>query len=603
MSFRLLYEYLALTKAYLGSPSTRAALRDVLAGRGPTPSGAASEDESPIAEGRAAESRPTLNREVTRIVLDSAASRMWDADVYRLIDDAPTRYALLLDSAVVIDDEAIDELHRVAAQTSSAFVQPVIVDEGGLVVDAGAVFVSRGSAPMRLFEGFLPAQLPHLDHYRSRAVVFPAVLIDRDSLPPSAGERRVDVALAQLSAQSGAVVALLARASVPDGAGRDVDDATRLAWSGRPTEALVEPRASTILASAGMVLDGVTGEGFTDFRRRLTENDLDVGRTARPVVRAVTARNSIDDANTRSTRRWTIRSGAPLGPEGRTWGDTFFADDLAAALMAAGRDVLIDTRETMVRPRSDQIDDVVVSLRGLYRIPTNPAAVNILWVISHPELVSVDEIESYDVVFAAGAEWARRMDALCVVPVRPLLQATSQYRFRPGPRDADLESDVLFVGKTRGIYRPIVRDALAVGADVAVYGDGWERFIDPAHVRREFLENERLSAAYNSARIVLNDHWTDMAEQGFLSNRLFDAVASGARVVTDPVHGIELFGGAVRAYHSAEELRELLTSDAGWPSDAARRTIVERIRTEHTFDARADELIRAADDAARMLRR
>ena len=264
---------------------------------------------------------------------------------------------------------------------------------------------------------------------------------------------------------------------------------------------------------------------------------------------------------------------------------------------------MIDTRETMVRPGSDQLDDVSIALRGLYRLPTNPAAVNILWVISHPELVTLDEIESYDLVYAAGPRWAERMDALAAVPVRPLLQASSPARFGPERFDPELASDVLFVGKTRNVFRPVVRDALEAGADLAVYGDGWERFIEPSLIRAEFLDNDRVSAAYASARVVLNDHWHDMAAEGFLSNRLFDAVASGARVVTDPIDGLELFRGAARAYSSVDELRARLTSESGWPDADEAREIVERIHREHSFGARADVLLEAARAARRLLRR
>ena len=43
-------------------------------------------------------------------------------------------------------------------------------------------------------------------------------------------------------------------------------------------------------------------------------------------------------------------------------------------------------------------------------------------------------------------------------------------------------------------------------------------------------EDLDLAAYYGAAAIEVNDRWTDMAEQGFMPNRLYDAAASGAFV-------------------------------------------------------------------------
>jgi len=596
---------LALNRAYLRDANTRLAVRGALTSSPSIQDAVEAQGSFPAAVSSVGVSEQ-IDDVVTRIVVGSVEASTWSAEAARLIASAPTPYVLVLDPAMSIERESIDELLRVAEESGASVVQPVVLGDDGLVIDAGAVFASRGSPPMRLFEGFLPVQLPQSDFYRARAAVVPAVLLRPAALPALVDGERADVALARASIHGGVVVARNATVEVPASMrGRfALHERARLAWSGFPTDDLVEPRASDIIADAGFRLEGLRGDGVPDLAERLRVNELSIGRIVRPVLRAAHVQGKATQNTARaSSRRWTIRSGTPLGPEGRTWGDAFFADDLAVALRAAGQQVLIDTRETIVRPDSDYLDDVVVSLRGLYRIPPNPAAINILWVISHPEVVTVDELESYDLVFAAGPAWAARMDARCSVPVVPLLQATSPHRFAPGPADEELASDVLFVGKTRNVFRPIVRDALAVGADLAIYGDGWERFIDAEHVREQFLPNESLSAAYRSARIVLNDHWQDMADDGFLSNRLFDAIASGARVVTDPVRGLELFGDGVRPYYSTDELRELLSSDEGWPSNDEQRAIADRIRVEHSFDARARRLIDAVEELERLLRR
>jgi spore maturation protein CgeB len=141
--------------------------------------------------------------------------------------------------------------------------------------------------------------------------------------------------------------------------------------------------------------------------------------------------------------------------------------------------------------------------------------------------------------------------------------------------------------------RAVVGDAVAAGADLTVFGDGWERFIDGDHVAADHLDNDRVPAAYRGARIVLNDHWPDMARLGFYSNRLFDAVAAGARVVSDRVDGLEdVLGPSARTYGSLDELRALLDPQSSlWPDADVLASNAARVAAEHSFAARARTLL------------
>lgn len=292
--------------------------------------------------------------------------------------------------------------------------------------------------------------------------------------------------------------------------------------------------------------------------------------------------------------RWAIKSAAPGTSEGDLWGDTFFADDLAAALRRLGQEVVIDRRNAHAREASDHIDDVVLSLRGRVPVSPQPGATNLSWIISHPEDVPDDELlASYDIVYAASLPWATEQSARLGRTIRPLLQATNADRFHPDVERKEGEHGLLFVGRTRKVFRPIVRDALAIGARVDIYGDGWEEFIDPALVRAEHLDNSELPSMYASARIVLNDHWEDMARLGFLSNRLFDAAATGALIVSDYARGLEdTFGGLARTYHRPDQLRALLLSDEnGWLDAEERRRLAQTVIERHSFQTRAGQLL------------
>lgn len=288
--------------------------------------------------------------------------------------------------------------------------------------------------------------------------------------------------------------------------------------------------------------------------------------------------------------RWSVVVAAPGGPAKEQWGDTWFARDLVESLRALGQKARVITRSGAESPERDE-DDVVLVLRGLRKVQPrrNGRTTWLLWVISHPDLVEEEEATSFDAVFAASSHWTRGRSWGAV----PLLQATNPNRFNPAAAPADSGARVLFVGSSRGAMRPIVRDAHEAGVDVTLFGVGWQEFIDPARIAGEFLPNDELPAAYASATVVLNDHWADMASQGFLSNRLFDAAATGTRVVSDEAVGLhEVFGDVVRTYRSVDELREILADPAdSFPSREVRLMAAERIAREEGFDARAALLV------------
>jgi len=337
---------------------------------------------------------------------------------------------------------------------------------------------------------------------------------------------------------------------------------------------------------------------------RVVDHEIGPSRHGEPprlrVPRPVLVREARLQVTETSRLRWAIKNAAPAGPGGDRWGDTHFADSLAAALRDHGQEVVVDRRPEWDRA-TGRHDDVVLVLRGLVRHDPSPEQVSLLWVISHPELVTPDEAHAYDRVLAAGRPWAERRARDWVLPIEPLFQATDAERFHPDGAAPDTGDPVLFVGNSRRVLRPVVRDALAAGLPLAVYGDLWAGLVPDEVVRGRSIPNEALSAAYRSAGVVLNDHHDAMRVDGFVSNRLFDAVASGARVITDPIDGVaELFGASVQVYETPEDLARLATladPDAVFGDEPTRRAAAETVRTEHSFAARAQRLIEVAHEA------
>lgn len=299
----------------------------------------------------------------------------------------------------------------------------------------------------------------------------------------------------------------------------------------------------------------------------------------------------------RSRRRWAIKTSVPDAEVRQSWGDWHFACALRDALAELGEDAVVDCRPAWYRPGSEH-DDVNLVLRGTQRFEARPDKLNLIWVISHPELLSRPELEQFDQVFVASMtypdELSRRWPG---VSATPLLQCTDPRRFRPEP-DPALQEDLLFVGNSRNVLRTVVSDALQAGLEPAVYGSRWEELIPPPLVKGTYLPNEALRRHYASASIVLNDHWEDMRQHGFVSNRLFDAVASGARVVTDSVPGLDgIFGDRVVSYDAGPD--ELLAAiDEARSRPMANPEMVASIAEEHNFLARARTLVEAADRLA-----
>lgn len=173
--------------------------------------------------------------------------------------------------------------------------------------------------------------------------------------------------------------------------------------------------------------------------------------------------------------------------------------------------------------------------------------------------------------------------------VVPLLQASEFPPTPPVPLPPPEEREAIFVGSTHdGRHRRLVEDAVASGIQLAVYGAGWEGVVPDRQWKADYVRNEDLPELYRHHGLVLADHWPDMARQGFVANRVFDAVAAGARVLCDEVAGVEeLFGpDRLRVCRSPEDIRTAVLS---WPPDPSEMEPAAGL----TFADRAEALLGA----------
>ena len=286
----------------------------------------------------------------------------------------------------------------------------------------------------------------------------------------------------------------------------------------------------------------------------------------------------------------TVAIKSPNPTVDRKWGDYFFAHALKRSLEKKGFNVIIQERENWY----DDVEvDINIVLRGLRDYDINYDEINLMWNISHPDMVTDEEYEKYDIVFIASEKYANSLKTKLNTQVETLFQCTDPEVFYT-KKDDGLEEDILFVGVTREVYRQIVKDSLEKGHDVSIYGVGWEEFIDKKLIKGEFIPNNELYRYYSSCKILLNDHWEDMRELDFPSNRLFDALACGTFVISDDIPSAStLFEGTIVTYSDADDLDEKINYYLDNPEkrEELANKGKEIVLKNHTFDNRVDEIL------------
>ena len=469
-------------------------------------------------------------------------------------------------------------------------VQPLLLYADDTVQSAGTVFTAPAAVPSHFLVGHPPEDATQLRERRFSAVTAAALAMRTDEVAALHGfdplfvngMEDVDLCL-RATARYGGGFLLEPRSRVTHLEGKTPGrgariDANRVHFMRRWRDALPAPQLDRY-AELGLAVAHLSA-------------DASPVPAARPVVVRPPAR--LDEPAPRL--RWGLKLPVTPGPHGDVWGDTYFADALAAALRRLGQQVVSYRRGTHTS-RASHLDDVVLGLRGLEPVTPYPGKLNLLWVISHPDEVTPEEVRAFDAVFASSDPWSEEMSRRSGTSVTPLLQAVDLDHYDEAAPLGDGARPV-FVGATNpDRERRAVLDAVQADIGLAVHGHGWSDTPAGPLVVTTSVTNADLPALYRAHGLVLADHWPDMAANGFVANRVFDAVAAGARVVSDDVTGIEdLFGGAVRVYRSVADLRELC-GPAGrdrFPADEQLARISERVRAEHSFDRRAEELLDVA---------
>ena len=222
------------------------------------------------------------------------------------------------------------------------------------------------------------------------------------------------------------------------------------------------------------------------------------------------------------------------------WGDYYYARCLAKNFVKLGFDTRIDFLESWYTHDDGFCINIV--LRGLSKFECRKSfnSFNLLWIISHPDLVDTNELNEYDCVLIASETLVQKYlgDPMVHVPCIFLPQCTDPDIFCPASESANYSSKNLFVGNSRGVMRTSVKTCIESGQEIEVIGNGWSGFVKAEYIRSSAVPNIVLPFLYSNAETVLNDHWNDMRNNGIISNRIFDVISCGRGIVTDNIKNI-----------------------------------------------------------------
>ena len=288
----------------------------------------------------------------------------------------------------------------------------------------------------------------------------------------------------------------------------------------------------------------------------------------------------------------------------RSTGEFLFVGGLKSALLRSG------VQATFLllgeEPKSVKARDTVLHICGQYIRPLIPGVANILWLISNPQLLTPSLAKQYQHVFVSSLRFCEHLKRIGVENVSYLSQCTDPHVFVPPPTDAERPIKFFFAGNMRTDFRRHnVEALLRAGLDIEIVGRGWKALKHPKQPVADWITTADLVTKYQKARLVVNHHRSLMGDFGFANNRMFDALACGARVLSDrtyvpddlkpyvvvwPAEGIGKAQLAALAEmpplqaHEVVALREILTQRYSFDHTATQIIEVsERMKAEGSF--------------------
>ena len=289
------------------------------------------------------------------------------------------------------------------------------------------------------------------------------------------------------------------------------------------------------------------------------------------------------------------------------WGEAGFSVSLAAALTRKGVETEVRWRDQWQNPPDARSNTLL--LRAPFTCPPHQGRAKFIWMLSHFDEVSEEELSYFDHIMTSSPTLAERFSGIAGDRFIFAPQCTDSNQMKPAKYWQDAHTPAVFVGNGKlsteqakkfasgdlNVLRPALRLALASGINVAVWGRyGGVKF--RGH-RGDTLSYRKLGQLYRNAGVILNDHTTDQMEFGSINNRVFDAMASARPVMTTCPHGafqalpdinngLTLFDEHTSTVDFLAKFNECLA-----PDQEVLKELSSHVRQKHSFNARANLII------------
>lgn len=185
---------------------------------------------------------------------------------------------------------------------------------------------------------------------------------------------------------------------------------------------------------------------------------------------------------------------------------------------------------------------------------------NVLWLVSHPENVTDEVADRYDLILVDSFPLAEEMKSRTIAKVEPLIvPADTDIFYRD---ESPVIYDRVFVGNTRGSNRDCVKWCSENKIELDVWGDGWKKYYkdDPYIHLHGLIPYDETADIYRKSKIIINDHHDDMLKTGMINNRCPEVLLCGKPMLCDWSQGIEdEFGDLFTYYHDEADFIEALS--------------------------------------------
>jgi len=258
------------------------------------------------------------------------------------------------------------------------------------------------------------------------------------------------------------------------------------------------------------------------------------------------------------------------------WGDHWVKYELVRAFREIGYII------------TDEKPNIVIHLFGSpHNLPENVYSIG--WIYSHPDKIKPRILKQYDKIFCLSSSFTEKIRKMGF-EAELMIGATAKQ-----PVQKKIEYDILSVSNWRRMSggRKVIHDLGETSYNLKIWGTRWKGKIPQKYYGGEYHDNQKLNELYASSLITLVDCHADMAREGFVPVKIFDALASGGFCISDKNSGIEeIFGNSIPQYKSPDHLKELVKFYINYPDERLRLMEMGRkIALSHTWEKRAKQFL------------